>query len=122
MIFIFRQAPAARRLCFHTKPDALASAGGSFGPLDRRAVRVTPSPARLRSPEGVRFASVPSGSLVRIYSARGRLVREISSRRGLDVTWDRRTQRGELVVPGVYFYHVVPGGREPLRGRLVLVP
>ena len=84
-------------------------------------MRATPTPASLRAPGGISFAPVPPGATIRVYTVSGRLVRQLSARGGAVLQWDRNTEFGTRVAPGVYLYRIDWGTKRTQRGRLVLV-
>lgn len=89
------------------------SAEWDSGPNDRR----------------MHFMNVPAGSTIRIYTAAGELLRELtqdpnSSPGGQtgEVGWDLRNDSGRTVVSGIYIYSVhPPDGRTPKKGHFVII-
>ena len=59
-------------------------------------------------PAGVRYARVPAGAVVRVFTAAGRPVRTLPA--GSGGRWDLRTDAGAGAPAGVYLAHVrTPG-------------
>ena len=77
----------------------------------------------------VHFMNVPSGATVRIYTAAGELLRELtqnpnSSTGGQtgELAWDLKNDSGRTVVSGIYIYSVhPPDGRTPKKGHFVII-
>jgi len=97
--------------------DSLAREAVLAGPI-----RVTPMPSVLRRPAGVAFTRVPPGAVVRIYTVTGRLVRRLVADGERTLLWDRCSESGARVAPGVYLYRADMGPERWQRGRLILVP
>ena len=84
-------------------------------------VRVFPTPFKPSTAVGgvLKFALLPEGAALKIYTVKGVLVRCLASRSGM-AFWDGRNENGEDVVPGIYVYAITaPEGRT--RGKFVLV-
>jgi hypothetical protein len=70
----------------------------------------------------IRFSPLPPRSLLQIYSVTGRLVRRLSSDDSPTLIWDRRSQSGAPVAPGLYFFQVQTAPHATQRGRVLLLP
>lgn len=94
-------------------------AGPPVIPIDLSNLQVYPNPFRPASAVGgvVKFGNVPLTAVVRIYTVRGYLVRELRA----PFEWDGLNDQGLPVATGVYFYVVKEGGKAPVRGKMVLV-
>jgi len=67
-----------------------------------------------------KFADLPAGCRIRIYTTRGRLVREIEEN-GNSAAWDGRNSAGQRVGTGAYLFVVeIPGGGM-VRGKLAVI-
>lgn len=86
-----------------------------------------PLPPTITSGRGERridFIHLPAGSVVRIYTARGELVRELRHEGPIGdgtVSWNLRTREDLDVAYGVYFYHVDAPGVGEKTGKLALI-
>lgn len=77
----------------------------------------------------MRFLYVPPGATIRIYTAAGELLRELTQDPGSspggqtgEVAWDLRNASGRSVVSGIYIYTVhPPDGRTPKKGHFVII-
>ncbi|HET9251870.1 MAG TPA: hypothetical protein VFP58_07120 [Candidatus Eisenbacteria bacterium] len=77
----------------------------------------------------MRFMNVPPGSTIRIYTAAGELLRELTQDPGGspggqtgEVPWDLKNDAGRVVVSGIYIYTVHPtDGRTPKKGHFVII-
>jgi hypothetical protein len=86
-----------------------------------------PLPPTITSGRGERrvdFINLPRGAVVRVYTSRGELVRELVHdgvmERGT-VQWDLRTRENLDVAYGVYFYHVDAPGVGETTGKLAII-
>jgi hypothetical protein len=83
----------------------------------------TPSERRLH------FIHLPSGSVVRIYTAAGELLRTLTQNPNAnaggvsgELEWDMKNESGNTVVSGIYIYTVhPPDGRTPKKGHFVII-
>jgi hypothetical protein len=86
-----------------------------------------PLPPTITSGRGERridFRYVPADAIIRIYTSRGELVRELRHNGGIDVgtvSWDLRTREDLDVAYGVYFYHVEAPGVGETTGKLAII-
>jgi hypothetical protein len=86
-----------------------------------------PLPPTITSGRGERrvdFINLPAGAIVRVYTARGELVRELVHdgviERGT-VSWDLRSRENLDIAYGVYFYHVEAPGVGETTGKLAII-
>lgn len=86
-----------------------------------------PLPPTITSGRGERrvdFINLPASAIIRIYTARGELVRELrhdgSIERGT-VSWDLRSREELDVAYGIYFYHVEAPGIGETTGKLAII-
>ncbi len=90
---------------------------------DFSQLKVGPNPLVLREGEGatLRFLQLVPGSQVKILTANGQLVRQLS--RGIldEVQWDGRNQEGKLVATGVYVYLITSGEGQEAAGKVLVV-
>lgn len=88
-------------------PNPFISTSGQVNPTDR---------------DQIQFVNVPSPCVIRIYTMRGTLVRELRHEDGSGIVfWNQETQFGQFVESGVYIYHIeTPGGQTRI-GRLAIV-
>ncbi len=118
---------------FSSRVDDTAAAAG----LDR--VKVVPNPyvaaasferplaPTITSGRGERrvdFIHLPRQATIRIYSARGELVRTLHHDSGIDdgtVSWDLRSRANLDVAYGIYFYHVEAPGIGETTGKIALI-
>lgn len=77
-----------------------------------------------RGERRVDFIHLPANARIRIYNARGELVRELRHESGIDdgtVSWDLRTRENLEVAYGVYFYHVEAPNVGEKTGKLAII-
>jgi hypothetical protein len=87
------------------------------------AFRIFPSaPNPFRSSTAFRIASPKAGEVgIRIFDARGRLVRRLGQKLAAgdhQILWDGRDDRGQAVASGVLFYEITAGGNRQA-GKLI---
>jgi hypothetical protein len=86
-----------------------------------------PLPPTITSGRGERrvdFIHVPADSRIRIYNARGELVRELRHDSGIGdgtVSWDLRSREDLDVAYGVYFYHLDAPGIGETTGKIAII-
>ncbi len=86
-----------------------------------------PLPPTISSGRGERrvdFINLPAGAIIRIYTSRGELVRELRHDGGLEkgtVSWNLRTREDLDVAYGIYFYHVEAPGVGETTGKLAII-
>ena len=85
-------------------------------------VIVYPNPYRLQSAaQDLMFGNLPQQSEILIYSASGQFIRRLEDINAAGgVTWDLRTNAGNLAGSGVYIYLVRLNGEEK-RGKFLVV-
>lgn len=107
---LFGQTPVA--------VDPLESAGARAAPH-----RNTPNPFRPHTEISFIVPAEGRVSLV-VFDAMGRRVRELLDARlptgPRSVVWDGRSDRGEAVAPGAYFYHLIHNGKT-LSGKMIRI-
>jgi hypothetical protein len=104
----------------HPGAQRATDAGSEVGAV---RPRIGPSPCRVRGGEGIAFAELPPHASLQLYDVAGRLVRRLGDRDGGGrLVWDRRSQAGTPVAPGVYLYRLDLGPDRTQRGRVILVP
>jgi hypothetical protein len=77
-----------------------------------------------RGERRIDFIHLPRGATVRLYTARGEFVRELTHDGSLDdgsVSWDLKTREGLDVAYGVYFYHVRTSDGLSKTGKLAII-
>ncbi len=77
-----------------------------------------------RGERKIQFQNVPSGSVIRIFSVRGDLVRELRHENTIDrgfVDWDLKTRENLEVAYGVYYYHLEAPGVGTKTGKIALI-
>lgn len=77
-----------------------------------------------RGERKIQFQNVPSGSVIRIFSVRGDLVRELRHENSIDrgfVDWDLKTRENLEVAYGVYYYHLDAPGVGTKTGKIALI-
>lgn len=84
-----------------------------------RRLASAPNPFRPAGGGSVAFLDAEPGSVVRIYTLGGTLVRELPS--GGDPTWDGRDAQGRTVPSGIYLVTAQGPGGSVLRGNLAVV-
>ena len=92
-------------------------------------VLVVPNPFRASSglsnpseADQIQFVNVPSPSVIRIYSMRGTLVREIRHDDGSGIAfWNQETEYGQFVESGVYLYHIADDQGRTTTGKLAII-
>ena len=75
------------------------------------------------------FMNVPAGSTLRIYTAAGEVLRELTQDPNVspggqtgELAWDLKNDSGRTVVSGIYIYSVhPPDGRTPKKGHFVII-
>ena len=89
---------------------------------DLDEVIVYPNPYRLQSAANpLMFANLPPGCEILIFNAAGKFLRRLEESGGYGgLTWDLRSDRGDLVGSGVYIYVARYDGREK-RGKLMIL-
>lgn len=100
-------------LCYSLIPGLLPS---------RANIRTYPNPFRpSRAVEGaMKFVYLPSGARVRIFTLGGRLVRELSEQ-GNVAAWDGRSENGDEMPTGAYYYLVLIPGEREARGKFAII-
>lgn len=85
-------------------------------------VMVYPNPYRLQSATTpLMFANLPPGCEILIFNAAGTFLRRLAESGGYGgISWDLRSERGDLVGSGVYIYVARHDGREK-RGKLMIL-
>jgi len=84
-----------------------------------------PAPGERR----MHFIHLPAGSIVRIYTPNGELIRTLEQNAGSspggvtgELEWDMQNGAGREVATGIYLYTVSPpDGRTPVRGHFVII-
>ncbi len=77
-----------------------------------------------RGERKIQFQNVPAGSVIRIFSVRGDLVRELRHETTIDrgyVDWDLKTRENLEVSYGVYYYHLEAPGVGTKTGKIALI-
>jgi hypothetical protein len=77
-----------------------------------------------RGPRRVQFIHLPQACVIRIFTVRGELVRELdhAGEGGEGVAWwDLRTEEGQEVSYGVYLYHVEAPGVGETTGKFAII-
>lgn len=85
-------------------------------------LRVYPNPYRPAEAVGgaLKFANLPDGATVHIYTVRGLLVKKIHAQ-GKTAAWHGRNEDGEPVATGVYMYKASVPGKDPATGKFALI-
>ncbi|MCC6396926.1 MAG: hypothetical protein IT282_07890 [Bacteroidetes bacterium] len=109
------------------------------GPVPTMDIFVAPNPYVYGDPErsfgranpfGLEFRNLPEACTIKIYTLVGDLVRTLEhkpdARGGVygSEGWDKKSDSGLLVAPGLYVYHVIsttPGLDRTLTGKLVII-
>lgn len=106
---------------------ATTQAGDAPDP-DDLDVTVVPNPyiageaRRTGHPQRVVFVGLPSAATIRIYNITGNLLRTLTHEDGDDEEeWDLRTEYGQLVASGNYYFHVTAADGRTDLGRLAVV-
>ncbi len=91
-------------------------------PPSRENIRAYPNPFRPDRAVGgtMKFANLPPGSGVKIYTLAGRLVRELEET-GNSAAWDGCDETGREMATGVYYYLVAIPGQLDARGKFALI-
>lgn len=77
-----------------------------------------------RGERKIQFQNVPDNATIRIFTARGELVRELTHEDGIDrgyVDWDLRSRENLDVAYGIYFYHLEAPGVGTKTGKIALI-
>ncbi len=86
-----------------------------------------PLPPTITSGRGERridFIHLPQNAVIRIYTVRGELLRELRHEGAINdgtVSWDLRTREGLDIAYGVYFYHVKVDGIGEKTGKFAII-
>jgi len=91
-------------------------------PVSLSNARVFPNPFNPATAVGrtLKFAPLPGGSKVRIFTVRGYRVHELSEH-GNEAVWDGTNDHGTKAGAGVYVYTISAPGIKAIRGRVMLV-
>ena len=91
-------------------------------PVGLENLRVYPNPYRRETAgQPLRFANVPEGCTIMIFSANGQLLRQLDDEPVAGgVEWDLQTLRGEAAGSGVYIY-VARWQSQEKRGKLLII-
>lgn len=77
-----------------------------------------------RGERKIQFQNVPANSIIRIFSVRGDLIKELRHESSIDrgfVDWDLRTRENLEVAYGVYYYHLEAPGVGVKTGKIALI-
>jgi len=77
-----------------------------------------------RGERKIQFQNVPAGSIVRIFTVRGELVRELYHEDSIDsgyIDWDLRSRENQDVAYGIYYYHLKAPGVGTKTGKIALI-
>lgn len=77
-----------------------------------------------RGERKIQFQNVPANSVIRIFSVRGDLIKELRHESSIDrgfVDWDLRTRENLEVAYGVYYYHLEAPGVGVKTGKIALI-
>lgn len=98
---------------FGASPGVVPAVGAS-------AVIVYPNPWKRGTAAAMNFTGLTTGSMVRIYSLAGELVRE-SAEQGGQMNWNGKNQDGEDIASGIYLWIVEETGGAIHRGKIAVL-
>jgi hypothetical protein len=90
---------------------------------DFSAVQVYPNPWRSDKHAGksVTFANLPLNSTVKLFTASGHKVKELSAQSSGLSTWDLTNDSGDKVASGVYIYLITDSQGDKVRGKVAVI-
>ena len=90
---------------------------------DFSAVQVYPNPWRSDKHAGkpVTFANLPLNSTVKLFTASGHKVRELSAQNSGLSTWDLTNDSGDKVASGIYIYLITDSQGNKTKGKVAVI-
>ena len=73
-------------------------------------------------PREITFKNLAANTRIRVFSANGRLVHELTSVNGENVPWLLNNAQNEIVASGVYYYVIDNGdSHQQVKGKLMII-
>ena len=90
---------------------------------DFSSVQVYPNPWRSDKHAGksVTFANLPMNSTVKLFTASGHKVKELSAQNSGLSTWDLTNDSGDKVASGIYLYIITDSQGDKVRGKVAVI-
>lgn len=89
-------------------------------PISTPVARPNPWRADRHSSPAITFDQLPVGGALKIFTASGHLVKEMSIS-SASMTWDLTNASGQRVASGVYLYLVTDGAGQKVRGKVAII-